>query len=80
MAAKILEQRPYSEDRAGSKVSKHDAERPQKPLGLLGTGRRGRGYGGRGTGREIIYLSLHCHYQNDFCINVGSDKRRFNVS
>ena len=23
--------------------------------------------------REIIYLSLHCHHQNDFCIKVGSD-------
>ena len=20
---------------------------------------------------EIIYLSLHCHHQNDFCIKVG---------
>ena len=27
--------------------------------------------------REIIYLSLHCHHQNDFCIKVGSD---FNIS
>ena len=33
--------------------------------------------------REIIYLSLHCHHQNDFCIKVGSDERNeshFNVS
>ena len=30
--------------------------------------------------REIIYLSLHCHHQNDFCIKVGSDERHFNVS
>ena len=22
--------------------------------------------------REIIYLSLHCHYQNDFCIKVDN--------
>ena len=22
-------------------------------------------------GREIIYLSLHCHHQNDFCIKMG---------
>ena len=29
---------------------------------------------------EIIYLSLHCHQQNDFCIKVGSDENRFNVS
>ena len=24
--------------------------------------------------REIIYLSLHCYHQNDFCIKMGSDK------
>ena len=30
--------------------------------------------------REIIYLSLHCHHQNDVCIKVGSDERHFNVS
>ena len=35
------------------------------------------GVGGvwRGGGRrEIIYLSLHCHHQNDFCIKMGSDE------
>ena len=25
-----------------------------------------------------IYLSLHCHHQNDFCIKVGSDESYFN--
>ena len=30
--------------------------------------------------REIIYLSLHCHHQNDFCVKVGSDESHFNVS
>ena len=30
--------------------------------------------------REIIYLSLHCHHQNDSCIKMGSDERHFNVS
>ena len=30
--------------------------------------------------REIIYLSLHCHHQNDSCIKIGSDKSHFNVS
>ena len=29
--------------------------------------------------REIIYLSLHCHHQNDFCIKLGSDESHFNV-
>ena len=42
--------------------------------------------GGGGEGvwrlgkREIIYLSLHCHHQNDSCIKMGSDESRFNVS
>ena len=31
--------------------------------------------------REIIYISLcGCHYQNDFCIKMGSDESHFNVS
>jgi len=38
----------------------------------------GRGYGG--GEREIIYLSLHCHHQNDSCIKMGSDGTHFNVS
>ena len=25
--------------------------------------------------REIIYLTLQCHHQNDFYIKVGSDER-----
>ena len=33
-----------------------------------------------GWRREIIYLSLHCHYQNDSCINMGSDKSHFNAA
>ena len=47
--------------------------------------RRGEGGGGgdriwRWAEKEIIYLSLHCHYQNDSCINMGSDDSHFNVS
>ena len=38
----------------------------------MGTGRRGE--------REIIYVSLHCHHQNDSCIKMGSDQSHFNVS
>ena len=30
--------------------------------------------------REIIYLSLHCHHQNDLYIKMGSDESHFNVS
>ena len=45
---------------------------------------RGRGRGGkrvwRWGEREIIYLPLHCHHQNDSCINMGSDESHFNVS
>ena len=37
------------------------------------------GYGGGGK-REIIYISLHCHHQNDSCIKMGSDESHFNVS
>ena len=29
---------------------------------------------------DYIYLSLHCHDQNDFCIKVGSDESHLNVS
>ena len=28
--------------------------------------------------REIIYLSLQCHHQNDSCIKMGSDERQRN--
>ena len=40
----------------------------------------GEGGGRRWREREIIYLSLHCHNQNDFCIKIGSDERHSNVS
>ena len=30
--------------------------------------------------RNFIYLSLHCHHQNDSCIKMDSDERHFNVS
>ena len=30
--------------------------------------------------REIIYISLHCHHQNDSCIEMGSNESHFNVS
>ena len=28
---------------------------------------------------DIVYISLHCHHQNDFCIKTGSDESHFNV-
>ena len=30
--------------------------------------------------RDIIYLLVHCHNQNDSCIRMGSDVSHFNVS
>ena len=30
-----------------------------------------------GGGEENIYLSLHCHHQNDSCIKMDSDERHF---
>ena len=49
---------------------------------FLGTGGGGEAEGGvwRWGEREIIYLLLHCHHQNDSCIKTGSDESRFNVS
>ena len=41
----------------------------------------GWGYWGGGGKREIIYLSLHCHHQNDSsCIKMGSDQSCITVS
>ena len=36
--------------------------------------------GVRWGGREITYLSLHCHRQNDSYIKMGSDESHFIVS
>ena len=33
-----------------------------------------------GGGGEIIYLSPHCHHQNDCCIKMGRDESYFNIS
>ena len=48
---------------------------------LIRDGEKGWGEGvWRWGEREIIYLSPHCHHQNDFCIKVGSDESHFYVS
>ena len=47
---------------------------------LIRDGKWGGGGGGGGEGGKVIYLSLHCHHQNDFCIKMGSDESHFNVS
>ena len=41
---------------------------------LIKDGKNGEGE------RQIIYLSQHCHHQNDSCIKVASDESHFNVS
>ena len=39
------------------------------------------GGGGMEVGkREMIYLTQHCHHQNDSCIKMGSDESHFNAS
>ena len=30
--------------------------------------------------RDIVYLSLHCHHQSDFCIKMSSNESHFNIS
>ena len=47
-----------------------------------GRGEEEREYGGGGGGERerLLYLSLHCHHQNDSCIKIGSDESHFNVS
>ena len=47
---------------------------------LIRDGEKGGKRGWRWGEREIIYLSLHGHHQNDFCIKVGSDENHFKVS
>ena len=55
-----------------------------KTIRLIRDGeKRGRGGGdgmeGEGGEREIIYLSLYCHHQNNSCIKMGSDDSHFNA-
>ena len=52
-----------------------NVHRNRKAYWGRGEGAGGRWYRGWGK-REIIYLSLHCHHQNDSCI----DGSHFNVS
>ena len=46
---------------------------------LIRDGERGRGVWRWGE-REIIYLPIQCHHQNDSCIKMGSDDSHFNFS
>ena len=58
----------------GSKVSKHGASPPHSETMRLIRNR------GMEVCVEIAYLSLHCHHQNDICINLVGDESHFNVS
>ena len=46
---------------------------------LIRDGKKGGGVW-RLRKKEIIYLSLHCHHQNDSCVKIGSDESHFNNS
>ena len=52
---------------------------------VLNVRKNHKAYQGRGKGvwrwekREIIYLSLHCHHQNDCCIKIGGGEGHFNI-
>ena len=46
---------------------------------LIRDGEKGGGGLWRWGKREIIYLSLHCHYQNGSCIKMSSYESHFNV-
>ena len=74
-----MQQAGSNTEQAGSKVNMVlNVHRNHKAYQGRGEG-GGRGYGGEGR-REIIYLSLHCHHQNDSCVKMDSDKSYFNVS
>ena len=46
---------------------------------LIRDGEKGKGVWRWGK-MESIYLSLHCHHQNDSCIKMSSYESHFNVS
>ena len=59
-------------------VSKHDVKSTETARLIRDWEKGGEGVWRWGE-REIIYLSLHCHHQNDSCIQMGSDESHFNV-
>ena len=53
----------------------------RRTIRLIRDGKKGgKGVYGAGGRRLIIYPSLHCHHQNDFCIKKSSDDSQFIVS
>ena len=57
-----------------------NVHRNHKTIRLIRDGDKGEKGEWRWGKREIIYLSLHRHHQNDSCIGMGSDVRHFNIS
>ena len=53
---------------------------PVWPSGKTRDGKKGGKGAWRWGKKETIYLSLHCHHQNDSCIKMGSYESHFNVS
>ena len=51
-----------------------------KTVRLIRDGEKGGKVVWRWGEREIIYLLLLCHHQNDYCIKMGSYESHFNVS
>ena len=62
------------------KVNKHGDLTSTETIRLFRDGEKRRKRVWRWGKREIIYLSLHRHHQNDSCIKMGSDDSHFNVS
>ena len=51
-----------------------------KAVRLIRDGREGGRVLWRWGRGRLLYLSLHCHHQNDSCNKMGSDESHFNVS
>ena len=49
----------------------------KKTIGLIRDGEMGERGVWRWGEREMVYLSLHSHHQNDSCIKMGSDDSHF---
>ena len=54
--------------------SKHSVLTSTETRRLIRDGEKGGKGVWRWGKRVTIYLSLHCHHQNDSCVKIGSDK------
>ena len=67
----------FSALQQSSALSKHGALTSTETVRLIRDGEKGLW---RWVKREMIYLSLHCHHQNDSCIKMSNGESHFNVS